>query len=135
MSCGGSVCSLYSDIVSKGSTRNGSCLYFLYDNGGFCFFGGEFDVLNCNPFSVLRTDLCYNVCCLYPRTFLWVYHYHYNLLYVLCLWNVCEVYASFLVCDFHNVYNFHRCRGYFLRLLVFELLVVLVFERRFRIFM
>ena len=54
MSRGGSVFSLFSDIVSSGSTLNGSCLYFLSGNGGFCFFGDEFVVRNCNPLSVLR---------------------------------------------------------------------------------
>ena len=53
-SCGGSVCSLFSVIVSTGSSLNGSCLYFLSGNGGFCFFVGEFVVLNCNLLSVLR---------------------------------------------------------------------------------
>ena len=40
--------------------------------------------------------LCYNVCSLCLHKFLQVYHYQYNLLYVLCLWNVCETYAFFL---------------------------------------
>ena len=73
--------------------------------------------------------LCYSVCSLYPHKFLQVYHYQCILLYVLCLWNVCKMYSSFLVCDFYSVYNFHRCRGYLFLLLVFELLVVLVFEK------
>ena len=73
---------------------------------------------------------CYNACSLYLHKFLQVYHYQYNLWYVLCLWNVCETYASFLGCDFRNVYSFHRCRGYFRLLLVFELLVVFVFEKK-----
>ena len=134
MSCGGSVCSLFSDTVSNGSTLNGSCLFFRSGNGGFLSL--EMSLLFLTVVRFLFYELlCYNVCSLYPRTFLRVYHYHYNLLYVLCLWNVCEMYASFLVCDFHNVYNFHRCRGYFLRLLVFELLVVLVFKKKFRIFL
>ena len=102
MSCGGSVCSLFSDIVFSGSTLNGSCLYFRSGNGGFCFFEDEFVVLICSPFFFYEL-LCYNVCNLYPHKFLQVYHYQHNLLYVLCLWN-----ASFWV-DFRIVYNFHRC--------------------------
>ena len=54
MSCGGSMGSLFSVIVSNGSLFNVSSLYFRSGNGGFCFFGGESIVRNCSPLSVLR---------------------------------------------------------------------------------
>ena len=134
MSCGASVCSLFSDIVSNGSTLNGSCLYFFLVMVAIVSL--EMSLLFLTVVLFLFYELlCFNVCSLYLHKFLQVYHYPYNLSYMLCLWNVCETYASFWVCDFLKVYNFHRCRGYFLLLLVVELLVVLVFEKRFRIFL
>ena len=84
-----------------------------------------------SPFCEL---LCYNVCNLYLHKFLQVYHYQYNLLYVLCQWNVGETCAFFLACDFGSVYSSHHCHDYLL-LFVFELLVVLVSEKRFQIFL
>ena len=54
ISCGNIDGSLFSLIVSNGSSLNGSGLYFLSGNGGFCIFFVGSKVRNCNPLSVLR---------------------------------------------------------------------------------
>ena len=94
MSCGGSVCSFFSDIVTNGSIFNGSCLYFFLVMVVFVSLGVNLLFLAVSLY-LFRELWCYNVCSLYPRRFLQVYHYHYILLYALCLWNVCKKCVSF----------------------------------------